>query len=419
MITVDDPPVPAGSAIEPPHLPWAGPGGVGDDGGTNKETARRPHRRGLVITACGVALALVAAFGTAWGLQTSGTAPSSTAPSKTVPSKTVPSKTVPSKTVPSKTVPSRAALVAMVDPGLVDVVSTLGYQDAMSAGTGLVLAPSGEVLTNNHVVEGATSIKVTDVGNGRAYNATVVGYDQSGDVAVLQLRGASGLKVVTLGNSSKVTVGQKVTAFGNAGGKGGTPAVGAGKVTGLGESIIATDEAASTSEHLSGLIRTDAALQAGDSGGPLVSANGLVIGLDTAASTSFQLQSSATQGFAIPVNRAASIAAQIEAGRASATIHIGATGFLGVQLMLYAIPGSPSSTVPAVVGVMPGMPAAGAGLTAGDVIVSVDGHPVSSPSDIQARLETRHPGDKISISWDDPSGQTHAATVILATGPVG
>jgi S1-C subfamily serine protease len=204
-------------------------------------------------------------------------------------------------------------------------------------------------------------------------------------------------------------------------GKGGTPAVAAGKVTGLGESITATDEAASASEHLTGLIRTNAGLQAGDAGGPLVSTAGQVIGLDTAASTTFQFQSQSgtTQGFAIPVNRAASIAGQIEAAHSSATVHVGATGFLGVELVLSGVPGSPFSTQAGVAGVMAGLPAARAGLPAGDVIVSVDGHPVSSPAQIQALLEACHPGGKVSIRWDDPAGLAHAATVVLTTDPAG
>ena len=90
---------------------------------------------------------------------------------------------------------------AQVDPALVDVTSTLGYQQAESLGTGLVLTSNGEILTNNHVIEGATSIKVTDVGNGHSYQAKVVGYNQTQDIAVLQLQGASGLKTVKLGNS--------------------------------------------------------------------------------------------------------------------------------------------------------------------------------------------------------------------------
>jgi S1-C subfamily serine protease len=95
---------------------------------------------------------------------------------------------------------SAASVASRVSPGLVDINVTLGYQQARAAGTGMVLTPNGEVLTNNHVIEGATSISVTDVGNGRTYSANVVGYDRTHDVAVLQLVGASGLTTVTLGN---------------------------------------------------------------------------------------------------------------------------------------------------------------------------------------------------------------------------
>ena len=136
-----------------------------------------------------------------------------------------------------------AQVASKVDPGLVDVVSTLGYQNGEAAGTGMVLTSTGEVLTNNHVIDGATSIKVRDVGNGRTYGAKVVGYDKTRDVAVLQLVNASGLQTVSL-SSSGVQSGQKVVALGNAGGKGGTPSVATGKVTGTGKTITASDESA-------------------------------------------------------------------------------------------------------------------------------------------------------------------------------
>ncbi len=322
----------------------------------------------------------------------------------------------PAPAAPHKAVSPTSAAAAGVDPGLVDVVATLGYQNAVSEGTGLVLTSTGEVLTNNHVIDGATSVKVTDVGNGRTYPVTVVGYDQSADIAVLQARGASGLKTVTLGSSSKVSLGEAVIALGNAEGKGGTPAVATGKVTGLNESITAIDEGAHTSEQLTGLIRTNVPLQPGDSGGPLVTTTGTVIGMDTAASSAYEFQSAADQAFAIPIGRAAAVTGQIEAGGASATVHIGATGFLGVQVTLYSVAFS-SETEAVIVGVMPGLPAAQAGLTAGDVIVSINGQSVTSPSGIQAVLEPYHPGDKVSIAWLDPSGLTHTATVDLATGP--
>ena len=126
---------------------------------------------------------------------------------------------------------SLAQVEAKVDPGLVDVVTTLDYGEGEAAGTGIVLTSSGEILTNNHVVEGATSIEVTDIGNGKTYTATVVGYDVTSDVAVIKLQGASGLQTASLGDSSTVAVGESVVAIGNAGGAGGTPSAAPGTVT--------------------------------------------------------------------------------------------------------------------------------------------------------------------------------------------
>jgi S1-C subfamily serine protease len=303
-----------------------------------------------------------------------------------------------------------------LDPGLVDVVSTLGYQDAQAAGTGLVLTSSGEILTNNHVIDGATSVSVTDIANGRTYTAIIVGYDIEDDVAVLQLRDASGLRTVRLGDSSTVTVGQRVTAVGNAGGRGGTPTVASGTVTGLDAAIIATNAGENTTEHLRGLIRTDVRLEPGDSGGPLYDQHSLVIGVNTAATTGFELQQSGSMGFAIPINRALSLSEQIVAGQSSADVHIGPTGFLGVQL-LWKTTGGSSGKVPVVVGVLPGTPASRAGLGYGDVLLSVGGRSEASQSAVQADLSQFHPGDRVSVRWLDPHGVTHRAVLVLASGP--
>jgi S1-C subfamily serine protease len=322
---------------------------------------------------------------------------------------------------------------AKVDPGLVDVVSTLGYQNGKAAGTGMVLTSTGEVLTNNHVIDGATSIKVTDVGNGRTYTAKVVGYNKTEDVAVLQLQNASGLQTVSL-SSSGVQSGDKVVALGNAGGKGGTPSVATGKVTGTGKTITASDQSAGTAEQLQGLIQTNAGIQPGDSGGPLVNTAGDVVGMDTAASTGIsttgfgsQSQQTATQAFAIPISQATSIASQIEAGQASSTVHIGATAFLGVEVASSSAgsaggffgggSGSPASSGATVAGVVSGSAAAQAGLAQGDVITSVAGQAVTSSTDVSSALAQHHPGDKVSISWTDQSGQSHTATVTLGSGP--
>jgi len=264
------------------------------------------------------------------------------------------------------------------------------------------------VLTNNHVINGATTINVVLPKTGKSYTARVVGYDRSADVALLQLRGASNLKTVSI-SSAKLSVGAKVTALGNAGGTGSITSA-SGTVTGLGKTITASDDQGS-SEQLTGLIETNAGIEPGDSGGPLLSSQGKVVGMDTAASAGFRFQAAAGVSFAIPINAALSIARQIEAGHASSTIHVGSTAFLGVQVQGSTAGGA------LVAGVEPGTPAAAAGLAAGDTIVSVEGTAVDSASALTRLLETHHPGDKVHVGWVGADGQSHSATVTLATGP--
>jgi S1-C subfamily serine protease len=281
----------------------------------------------------------------------------------------------------------------------------------------VVLTSDGLILTNNHVVAGATSISVTDVGNGKTYTASVVGYDRTQDIAVLKLSGASGLATASLGDSSTVNTGDSVVAIGNAGGTGGTPSAVGGSVTALNQSITAQDASTGSAEQLTGLIEVAAAIQSGDSGGPLVNASGQVIGIDTAASTSFQYQASGGDGFAIPISQATTIAKQIESAQASSTVHIGATGFLGIQTGSQS--GAQGQSGAAVLGVLSGSPAAKAGLSAGDVISSVAGQTVDSPTALTNLLDGYHPGDRVKVGWTDASGQSHSATVTLTTGPIG
>jgi S1-C subfamily serine protease len=370
-------------ASQPPAPPY--PGWLGGEG----TPPPRPPRRRLAALVAGLGLAAAATGGAAWAA-TGGAAPAALTTSQ---------------------------IVARTSPGLVDVVSTLGYAGGVSAGTGMVLTPGGEVLTNNHVVQGATSIRVTDVGNGRTYKATVTGYDRGDDVAVLRLQDAFGLKTVTLGDSSTVRAGDKVVGIGNAGGRGGQPSAAAGRVTGLGQTITAGDQAAGTTEQLSGVIRSNAAIQPGDSGGPLVNSQGQVIGMDTAASSGAEFQTTGAQqeSFAIPVNKALAIARQIEAGDSSGGVHIGGTAFLGVQVQSSGTAGGGVT----VAGVLPGSAAARAGLQAGDEITSVAGHRVTSPAQLQNVLQRYHPGDRISIGWVDQAGQAHTSAVLPGSGPVG
>jgi S1-C subfamily serine protease len=302
--------------------------------------------------------------------------------------------------------------VSTVSAAVVDINTTLGYSGGQAAGTGIVLTADGLVLTNNHVISGATAITATDVGNGRTYTATVVGYDRTHDIAVLRLANASGLRTASIGDSSAVAVGDQVVGVGNAGGVGGTPSSAAGSVTALDRSITAADAGDGTSEQLTGLIQVDAAIQPGDSGGPLVDSQGRVVGVDTAASSGSTLSPSASQGFAIPIRSALAIADEIVAGNASADVHIGETAFLGVQ----GTAAQGSSGV-AVAGVVDGSAAAAAGLAAGDMITAVDDQPVDSPDTLGAVMRAHHPGDKVAITWYDQQGQQHTSTVQLGGGP--
>ena len=318
-----------------------------------------------------------------------------------------------------------SAIAAGVDAGLVDINVTLGYQSEEGAATGIVLTSTGEILTNNHVVNGATAITVTDIGNGKTYKATVVGYDVSHDIAVIQLQGASGLKAAKLGDSSKATVGTAVVAIGNAGGTGGTPSAAGGSITDLNQQIAAGDELGGTSEQLTGLIQVNADIEPGDSGGSLVNASGQVIGVDTAASSTngsdqFSFDGSAVatgnQGFAVPINQALSIVKQITSGKGTTTVHVGTTAFLGVELASNEY-GYGSSSGVVIAGVLNGGTAATAGLAAGDVITSLGGHAVTSDSALSALMFTYHAGTKVTLGWTDTSGASHTATVVLGSGP--
>jgi S1-C subfamily serine protease len=303
--------------------------------------------------------------------------------------------------------------------GIVVVRTNLEYNTGEAAGTGMVLTSSGEVLTNNHVIRDATTIKVTVAGAAHTYTAKVVGYDVAADVAVLQLSDAANLKTVST-SSAALKVGQAVTATGNAGGTGSLTSA-SGAVTALRRAITVSDDQGG-SESLSGLIETDAALQPGDSGGPLENAAGEVVGMDTAASVAEGYgRAASSDGFAIPISRALSVVKQIASGKTTATVHIGTTALLGVEVtdtVGYRTPYNSSATGSTVViaGVASGSPAAKAGLTAGDTIVRLDGHTVSSSSSVTKVMLTLHPGQHVAVIYSDATGQQHTTTVTLGSG---
>lgn len=308
---------------------------------------------------------------------------------------------------------------------LVDTVTPSGE----GAGTGMVLRSDGTVLTNYHVVEGSTQIRVSVPGGGK-YTASVVGHDASHDVAVLKLQGASNLKTVDL-DTDGVKVSEEVLAVGQGNGEGVLYAA-EGVVTAQGKSITATDSSAlDSSEELTGLIQTNAPIVGGYSGGPLFDANGKVIGIDTAASATNSLASygngqniSQAEGYAIPITQAKSIADSILAGKKNSTNHIGSKAALGVAV-------SPSSASGAERGgygggwsenqkngvvvqqVTSGSAAAKAGVEAGDTITSIGRTKLSDTADLSDVMDRQDPGSAVTVTWSDASGTSHTATVTL------
>ncbi len=336
-----------------------------------------------------------------------------------------------------------------VEPGIVDVTSNLRYLQETAEGTGFVIdAAAGLVLTNNHVIDGATNVTVTPVLSGRSYPARVLGYDLTDDVALLQVPGVTGLKAVTLGDSSHVRVGTPVLAIGNEAGQGGSPTVAPGAISSLDRTIVASDQSSGLTETLFGMMQTNADIRPGDSGGPLADAAGQVIGIDTAAGGN-----TVYSGYAIPIDQALSITRQIAAGQPGARIQIGLPASLGVLLpdstsadprrqasqelrQTGAISGSgsnctsgdttaiPASIAPArsgalVDGVLCGTAAATAGLFAGDVITSIGGRAVTSPGSLTAIVSRYRPGSRAALAWVSPGGSLHTAVVTLDAGPAG
>jgi S1-C subfamily serine protease len=319
------------------------------------------------------------------------------------------------------------AVAAKVQPGMVDVYTQLS-SGLSGAGTGVILTPQGEVLTNNHVIDGSTSIAVELLATGQRYAATVVGTVPTEDLAVLQIQGVTGVAnfpTVPLGKSSSVKVGDPIVALGNAGGVGGAPHTVSGTVQALNQTITATDIDGSHPETLSGLIQIDAPLEPGDSGGPLVNKSAQVVGIDTAASATRRFRGAGDSvGFAIPIDPAMALVAQIDAGQASSTVHIGVPGQLGVVMSdpAPATAGGANGTDPSAAGVtvaevMPGSPAANAGVVAGDTLTEVDGQPATTPDAVSAQIKQHRSGDKINFSWTDGANRRRNATIVLAAGP--
>jgi S1-C subfamily serine protease len=297
-------------------------------------------------------------------------------------------------------------LVKKVIPAVVSIdVKSHGDEDE---GTGMIISTSGEVVTNNHVIElytdgGETgTITVTEYGQKKSEPTTLIGYNTQQDVALLKINNPSpNLPTVTFGSSSKAVVGDSVVAIGNALGlAAGTPTVTQGIVSALGRSVTAGGDGTAT-ENLQNLIQTDAAINPGNSGGPLIDTAGQVIGMNTAVAGSSEDGTNAQNiGFAIPIDEVETLLPQLEKGGPASN----EGGYLGVDITTltsalreqYGF--TPTSGV-VVLDVVSGSPAKKAGLEQGDVIVAVDGTAVSSASSLQSIIEKDKPGQSVQISF--------------------
>jgi S1-C subfamily serine protease len=446
---------------------YSGYGGYGGDFGSTSPLPpmppRPPRRRIGLLSYLAVALA-AGALGAGTVVALYHPAANSSSPASPQPSSSAlaPSP-LPSTAVPAPSSGAQGSL-SQAEQGIVIINTTLKYSSERAAGTGMVInAGNGLVLTNNHVIEGATKITATVAATGQDFAARVLGYDVTGDIALIQLQNPSGLHAVPVGDSAKVKMGDNVVALGNADGRSQiVPA--RGQITGLNQTITASDQGGTVkTETLHGMLQTNAGVVSGDSGGPLVNAAGLVIGMDTAGNNVSFTQQQSAAGFAIPINTALSVARQIAAGRASPTISIGYPPFIGI----YVSQGNssdpqqqaaaqeqqnngfggfgngngngsggggqscynndanlpaPSTIAPVssgtlVIGTICGSPAATAGIAAGSVVTSVDGQAVGAPGSLHAALSKFAPNTTVSVTWVTPSGQRKTGNVTLTAGP--
>jgi S1-C subfamily serine protease len=412
-----------------PAAPQAWTGAFGTAPGTN----RRSRKLALAIGSGIAALAIVgAAGGTALGLSSVHTTTTSSQGTSSQGTTTSPGSgsagdgsgtngfTVPGQgtdgsgtdgsgtggTSESAATPATAAQ----KKGVVTIDTVIGYdQSQQAAGTGMVLTSDGTILTNNHVIQGATAIRVTDETTGKQYTADVVGADATNDVAVLKLRDASGLSTVTLDDDGGASTGDAVTDVGNAEGTGDLVAA-AGTVTATDQDIQVQSESGTGTESLTGLLQLAAQVVSGDSGGPVLDSEGEVVGMATAASSG----TADVTGFAIPISTAKSIADKILAGDSSGTITIGLPAFLGVQISSTAT--GTTSGVP-IAGTVEGSGAASAGLAAGDTITSVDGTAVTSSDQLTKLISGHGVGDRVAVGYTTSTGTAKTATVTLTAGP--
>jgi S1-C subfamily serine protease len=273
----------------------------------------------------------------------------------------------------------------------------------------MIVTPSGEVLTNNHVVDGSISITVTIAGRSGNYSAHVIGVSTTNDIALLQIvGGVSGLPTVTLADTSNLKVGDPVVAIGNALGQGGSPSATQGQITAIDQTITAS-EGGGKAETLDGLIQSDATISPGDSGGALVNSAGQVIGMITAGEATGFRSSTSNVAYSITTNTALSVVNQIRVGQAGNGVFIGPVGYIGV--------GIKDQGGAYVTAVQSGSPAQKAGITVGSLITAVGSTSVDSTATLGSALHVFKPGASVAVTWLDANNSSHTKTLTLTTGP--
>lgn len=312
---------------------------------------------------------------------------------------------VTSAPVVSDAEPVDATSVARVAQRLADSVVTISAQvdgvmgEGGATGTGVVITSDGEILTNAHVVEGASEVRVRFANDTEPVEAEVLAFDTGNDLALLKVN-ASGLVAATFAKPGSVRVGDQVVAIGYALALDGGPSVTTGIVSALKRTIFTESGA------LNSLIQTDAAISSGNSGGPLVNMRGEVVGINTAVARGDSNSSANNIGFAISVDETLTVLEQL---RSQAAGEERTEGFLGVSIDARTDGGAGSI----ITTVQPDSPAQAAGILEGDVVLAVDGEPVNGQAGLVAAIRDRSPGDTIEIDLvRDGERLTVSATLV-------
>ena len=266
-----------------------------------------------------------------------------------------------------------------------------------AAGTGIIATSDGYIVTNKHVIDGATTITVI-LDDGTTYeDVKLAAYDPLNDVAYLKIDNVSDLPAATLGNSKSISVGQQVIAIGNALGEY-QNTVTSGIISGTGRSLTATDSTGTSSEELTDMIQTDAAINSGNSGGPLVNAAGEVIGINTATTNSAD-----GIGFAIPISSVKGMLNQlIETGSAErAYIGVYSANITPELAKEYNLPVNKGVYIysnTSYSAVMKDSPAAKAGIQDKDIITAVNGIEIGAAGSLSSLLGEYKPNDTVQLT---------------------